>query len=234
MIDANGPPVVEPAAGATICLFARPVVPGDVKTRLIPALGAAGAARLYAAFLQDTLAHCLDTGARVVPWIAGDPEHPSLARLPRPRLRQPDGDLGTRMATALGHGAAGPGAGPGGAGTGAPVICIGTDAPSMTSDTLVAAFEALRRSDLVLCPAADGGYTLIGGRARGPLPDLAHGIRYSTRHALVDTLAAAGRAGLSAALLPPCYDVDGPADLRLLSLELSLRPGVAPATARAI
>lgn len=210
------------AAGPRICLFARPIVPGRAKTRLIPALGPEGAARLYAAFLADTARSCGQVDARLELWIAGEPDHVSLAHYALPRVRQPETDLGGRMRAAL---TAGRAAGP--------TLCVGSDAPTLPAGLLRQAFLALGHADLVLGPAADGGFTVIG--AAGPrLPDLCTGIRYSTRHALADTVRAAQAAGLRVALLPPTYDVDTPADLRLLALQLTLDPGVAPATARVI
>lgn len=204
-----------------IAVFARPVRAGGVKTRLSPALGDGGAARLYAAFLSDVVAT-----ARAVPdcdvqlWVAGDPDHASLRNYDVPRVAQPDTDLGGRMTHALQQGA------------GRPTLVIGSDAPTMPRQLLVTALGLLRSGDVdvVLGPAVDGGFTLIGARA-GRLPDLGPPIRWSQPETLAETLAACSRGGLRVGQLTPWYDVDVPEDLRVLSVHLALRPGAAPATA---
>ncbi len=200
-----------------IALFARAPRPGAVKTRLIPAVGAQTAAALYGAFLRDTC----DRVASVseldpIVWAASDDDARAL-ELGLPVRAQPDADLGERMRAALEHGIEAAGR----------AIVIGTDAPTLPVSILRAAVRALDTAELVLGPACDGGYYLIG--ARGRVPALGPGVRWSTRHALADTLA---RNPVSAALLPPWYDVDTPEDLRLLRAHLALRPSAAPATAR--
>jgi rSAM/selenodomain-associated transferase 1 len=215
------------ARAAALALFARPVVAGATKTRLAARLGADGAAALYAAFVTDTLAT-----VRAVPeldatlWVAGDPHHPSLVGHALLRTRQPEGDLGARMAAALRQGL-----------TEAPrALVLGTDTPTLPADHLSRALRLLDDHDVVLGPAADGGYYLIGAQrpATGLLPDLFSGVRWSSPRTLADTLDLTARTGLRVGLAPPWYDVDDAPDLALLRLHLSLDPRAAPATHQAL
>lgn len=225
-------PLVKHSAAA-LAVFARAPIAGRAKTRLIPALGADGAARLYAAFLADTLAlaHRAASVGLLEPmlWLAAaaDTDHPTLRNVPGvtplPRRVQPTGDLGARMGAALDAGVASHRA----------ALVIGSDAPTLPLALLATACAALTRADLVLGPSADGGYVLIG--ARVPIgAALFDGVRFSTRHALADTLAGAARCGLSAVCVAPWYDVDTPDDLRLLHTHLTLAPDAAPYTCSAL
>src|SRR2546430_1702524 len=115
----------------------------------------------------------------------------------------PGRDLGERLAAAIADELA---EGPG------PVLVIGADAPHVPAAPLAEAAAALAgRADVVLGPAADGGYYLIG--IRGPAPDLFAGIAWSTAGVLAATRAQAEAAGLAVHLLPPGFDVDEVADL---------------------
>lgn len=215
-----------------IALFVRPIVPGRVKTRLVPTLGAEGAARLYAAFVRDTLKVSRGiAGTRLVLWVAGDPRHASFDAIdPRgamERRPQPDGDLGERIRVALAEGVTRSGA----------ALAVGTDAPTLPAGYLALARESLALADVVLGPAVDGGYTLIGVRAsvnEASRAALFRGVRWSTPHAFDDTLRRARAEGLAVAFLPPWYDVDDAQGLRLLRLHLYLRPEAAPETARVL
>lgn len=209
-----------------LLIFGRAPVAGQTKTRLAPALGYEGAAALYRAFLRDVLER-LGHAPHAALWVAGDPEHPALRELcptALTRLPQPETDLGTRMSVALQR-----------ALTNTPrALLIGSDAPTLPAHILAEAVALLGDHDFVLTPSADGGFPLFGARAGAPLAGaLSSGVRWSTRFALADTqrtLASRGRVALTS----PWYDVDTPADLRLLSAELSLRPARAPHTARAL
>ncbi len=203
-------------AGVAVGIFAKAPLPGRVKTRLAPALGEEGAARLYAAFLADTLAAHPDA---TVFYAAAVDEAWIRARHPHRRLApQVGADLGERMRAALA--ALGPG----------PAVVIGSDLPTLPRSRVADAARALAGgADVALGPASDGGYYLLA--ARRPLPSLA-GVRFSTRHALADTLRALE--GLSVAHLAPWYDVDVPEDLRLLRAHLALDPAAAPATHSAL
>ncbi len=218
---------------AALAVFARAPIAGSAKTRLAPALGVDGAARLYAAFLADTLtlAHRAQSAGllETTLWLAAaaDAEAPTLRDVPGamalPCRVQPTGDLGARMAAALDAGVASHGA----------ALVLGSDAPTLPLALLASAYVALTRAELVLAPSADGGYVLIGAHA--PInAALFDRVRFSTRHALADTLAGAKRAGLSVTCVAPWYDVDTPDDLRLLRTHLLLAPNSAPRTARAL
>jgi glycosyltransferase A (GT-A) superfamily protein (DUF2064 family) len=97
-----------------------------------------------------------------------------------------------------------------------PVVVIGADAPHVPLTILTAAVESLHAgADLVLGPAADGGYYLIGLRA--PRPELFADVAWSTSTVLAETLARAHRLGLRTRVLPGSFDIDGPDDLERLS-----------------
>jgi len=205
-------PLAEPVA--RVIVFARSPRPGHTKTRLIPALGPEGAARLYGGFLEDTLAKVRSLAdVAVEVWVAADADRAFFddARL------QVEGDLGQRMSHALADALQ----------RGERALVIGTDAPTVPVAYLRAAIDTLARSEVVLGPSADGGYYLIGARAKAP--EL-RGVRWSSRHTLSDTLGAIGDA-VEVALLQPWYDIDTPGDLRILRSHLFLRPEAAPATA---
>lgn len=183
--------------------------PGAVKTRLIPALGARRACDVHCALVRHTLVEVKLfaelSGTAVEVCTAGAPDDESARAWLGDRwtLRaQGGGDLGARleraMAVAFTEGAGA-------------VVVIGTDCPQLTTDHLVAAFAAMKTTDVVLGPATDGGYYLIG--ARRPAPALFHNIAWGTAAVLAQTLAAAQVSRLTHQLLPPLADVDFPADL---------------------
>jgi rSAM/selenodomain-associated transferase 1 len=91
------------------------------------------------------------------------------------------------------------------------VVIIGTDCPGLTPELLQAAFEALHRHDMVVGPADDGGYYLLGLRELQPA--LFANKNWSTATVLPDTLADAARLGLGVAQLPVLHDVDSGSDL---------------------
>lgn len=191
-----------------LLIFARYPEPGRVKTRLMPALGAAGAATVY----RQMAAHVVNqartlaqqqplaitvwftggSAAQMADWLGHDLTY-------RP---QPTGDLGQRLATATaetfaqGHIA---------------VVTMGSDCPALDSARLGDSFQALTTHDLVLGPATDGGYYLIG--LRRSAPTLFADIAWSTAAVCTQTQAAAQQLGLTTALLPPLADVDRPEDL---------------------
>ena len=122
-----------------------------------------------------------------------------------------------------------------------PVVMIGSDLPTLPAQRVVEALDRLRASDdrVVLGPANDGGYYLIGLAARpghAAVPDLFTGIRWSTAWARADTVAAADRCGLRVDLLGDWYDVDDAASLTRLRAELATEDGArrAPATTRVL
>ena len=184
-------------------VFARAPVPGRAKTRLIPALGAEGAAALAARLTEHSIFAA--KRARLGPvelWCAPDAAHPFFADCARrygvALQSQGRGDLGRRMHRALS--------------VATPAILIGSDLPGMTPAYLRAAARALSRADAVIGPAGDGGYGLIGLNA--PQPALFRDIAWGRSSVLARTRARIRRAGLRARELAPLFDVDRPEDLK--------------------
>lgn len=187
-----------------IAVFARAPVAGQAKTRLIPVLGADGAAALHKRLIERTLATaCAVPGARVTLWVAGDPEHAFIAevaaRFGIALAEQRGNDLGARMNHAF-------------EATDAPLVLIGTDCPQLSPDDLHAAAAALATHDVVIQPASDGGYVLIG-LAR-PQPPLFESIDWGGPEVLRQTQARITALGLNCALRPALDDLDTPADLQ--------------------
>jgi len=114
---------------------------------------------------------------------------------------QPGGDLGRRMLAAFVDMLR----------TADAAVIIGSDCPSITPEALSDAFEALRNNDLVLGPASDGGYYLIG--LRRPIPSLFEGIEWGGPSVLYETRYRAASLGLKTHLLPIRRDVDDPQDI---------------------
>jgi len=186
-----------------IAILAKAPVAGLVKTRLIPSIGAHAAAVLQERLTERTVA--TGRAANIGPmtlWCAPDPSHLTfrelVARHPITLKRQPAGDLGARMLAAM-------------AAAARPVLVIGTDCPALTADHLGAAANALRDADIVLVPAEDGGYVLIGARAAQP--ELFVDIAWGTPTVLAETRARIAALGLRAVELEPLWDIDTEADL---------------------
>jgi len=196
-----------PPARWTLQVFARAPVEGEVKTRLIPVLGARGAAELHRRLMDETLRRaCAARDATVQLWVAGDPAHPFVqecaGRFGIAVHRQLGADLGARMGHAFAH------ALDGGAGR---CILIGCDCPAQTVQDLEQAAEALRRHELVLQPARDGGYVLLG--LTRPRPQLLEDVQWGSARVTAQTLQRAAALGLAPHLLRALPDLDGPEDL---------------------
>ncbi|WP_320178470.1 TIGR04282 family arsenosugar biosynthesis glycosyltransferase [Roseovarius pacificus] len=201
------PPVAREQA--RLLVFARWPEPGTTKTRLIPALGAAGAAELQRAMTEHTLAAVGGSDASIEIRHTGENEQAMRAWLGagfRYAL-QGEGDLGARMHRALCDAFAG----------GArKAVLIGTDCPNLSAAHVTEALLLLDTHGLVLGPAADGGYYLIALRAdAGALPPstLFEGIRWGGGDVLTAQVAQAELLGLDHALLETLHDVDRPEDL---------------------
>lgn len=197
------------AAHEQVLVLARAPVAGRCKTRLIPARGARGAARVHARLLRHCLQQVAGTSRPVQLLGAPDTRHAIFSELRRRhdcRLgRQSPGDLGRRMLAALNQALR--------AGRTAAVL-VGSDCAALTPAHLDAAFNALRTgNDAVLQPAEDGGYVLIGLRRAAPA-HLLEGIDWSSGHELRQTRTRLQRAGFRLKLLEPLWDVDHPRDLR--------------------
>jgi len=194
-----------------VLLFVRYPEAGRVKTRLIPALGAEGAAGLYERMAGEV-------ARRVGAW-----QRPGLRRVavvePAERAAavggwlgegfavapQAAGDLGARLTTAFDEAFA----------VGARrVVAIGTDCLDLTTELLGEAFGALTGVDAVVGPAFDGGYYLIG--LRRPILAAFAAIPWSSPETFTVTLDRLQGAGASIHLLPPLRDLDTPDDLDAL------------------
>lgn len=191
-----------------LILFASFPVAGKVKTRLIPALGTEGAAALHRRLVLRTLrtAHALCQSQNVELEIrfAGDDARPMQHWLGDGWLCRPqcEGDLGQRMAGAFADSFR--------EGSTATVI-IGSDCPSLTPETLAAAFESLKTNPVVFGPATDGGYYLIG--LTRPVPELFQGVAWGTETVLAQSLEILARNSCKPALLLPLDDLDRPEDV---------------------
>lgn len=205
-----------------LIVFARAPRPGRVKSRLVSALGAAGAARLHARLLARAVAtarsaRCGAVELHCAPH-AGHPLFRGLARRHGIRLRkQVGGDLGARM-----HGALA-GALEGAHARADAAVLIGSDCPALRPADLRAAFGALRAgADVVLAPAEDGGYPLIGLKRASMA--LFEGVPWGGPGVLAGTRARAARIGWSVSLLRTLWDVDRPGDVaRLRRAKRSIR-----------
>ncbi len=206
-------------------LFAKWPAPGAAKTRLGAGRGPEWGARVARAFLLDTVERLAGAGDRRV--LAFDPPGAAddFAALVGGRFElvpQADGDLGRRLARfAADQFAAGAGA----------LVLVGADSPTLPVEYAERAFAELRQADVVLGPATDGGYYLIGFARR--VPPVFDGVAWGTSRALADTVARLEGAG-RLALLPPWYDVDTPDDWALLCGHLAAlrRAGIDPGAPR--
>jgi rSAM/selenodomain-associated transferase 2/rSAM/selenodomain-associated transferase 1 len=195
-------------ASERLIVFSRVPVPGLTKTRLIPALGTEGAADLQRRMTLHALLALEPLKRRrplsiEVHFAGGSTAQMRAVTGPRFACRpQTPGDIGARMRLSLRRALA----------EGLPrVVLVGTDCPGIRPAILDRAFDALREHDLVLGPAADGGYYLVG--VRRDHPALFRDIPWSTDAVLQLTLDAARRLGLSICLVDTLHDVDRPEDL---------------------
>jgi rSAM/selenodomain-associated transferase 2/rSAM/selenodomain-associated transferase 1 len=209
-----------------LIIFTRHPRPGRAKTRLIPALGPDGAADLQRRMTAQALATARRLARRrpvdvEVRFEGGGPGAVRRWLGPSYTCRpQGPGDLGERMRRAFEEAFA---SGAGG------TLIVGSDCPVLSAEHLHRAFAGLLEHDLVLGPARDGGYYLIGARAGAP--DVFGGIAWGTGGVLEHTLAAARGAGLSVALLDELADVDRTEDLATTSLAAGLPSAGGPAPA---
>jgi uncharacterized protein len=206
-----------------LAVIAKEPVAGLAKTRLVPALGTAGAARAAAAMLADTLAAVRASGAE--PWLCFTPAvaRERLGRLAPGfgLLAQAAGDLGDRLAACLADLLA----------AGADrVAIVGADTPHVPQASYRRAFAMLDEADVVLGPALDGGYYLVAAKASRP--ELFVGVPMGTETVLAETLARAASDRLVVALLPPLRDLDRVEDLAaaLAAGELANAPATLAAT----
>ncbi len=187
-----------------ILIFAKYPIPGKVKTRLIPTLGAQRAARLHRRMTEAALDTAEASGLPAVLCATGAPLRHFRAWLGNGPVfvRQGDGDLGRRMERAFARAFR--------QGTDK-TLAIGADVPGLTPKLLRDAAAALDSADVVLGPASDGGYYLMGMR-RLHLP-LFQGVAWGSDTVLSQTRQLIVATGLKYRELPVLPDVDRPADL---------------------
>jgi uncharacterized protein len=188
-----------------IILFAKYPAPNKAKTRLQPALGVDGAARMARKLLLHSIEQAIDAGFSVELCVSPAPTDPCWQALDLPNsLRwsaQADGDLGLRMLIAsqrvLQHFDK--------------VVLIGTDCPSLTTARIQKAVQQLNQHDAVMIPATDGGYVLLGFREVDA--SLFSDIVWSTASVASVTKQRMAALGWTLALFDPLNDIDEPKDL---------------------
>ncbi len=190
-----------------LLVFARVPALGRVKSRLAAGVGPPAALAIYHELLGITRSAIVQSGVPATVWLADtagpEPTQAEAKEWAGLSTRcQETGDLGQRMTAAFAAAFA----------AGATrVAIIGTDCPGLRPTHLTQAFALLGSHDVVLGPATDGGYYLLG--LRQPQPELFLNKEWSTASVLADTVADAKRLGRSVALLPELHDVDTAADL---------------------
>ncbi len=213
-------------------IVARLPVVGQTKTRLGNVIGHAAATALYRAFLADIGRRFSTAAARDgydLWWYYAAPaeasaadfaaEVPAGGRL----LRQGEGDFGARLWAGFaalheqGY---------------ERIVVLSSDSPHVPAAWVSKAFAALAADDVVIGPADDGGYYLLG--QRGTPTDLFSGITMSTARVCAQTVALAQERGLDIAHLPTTFDIDEAADLASLRAALDAAPDLAPATRAAL
>lgn len=189
------------ADSVAIAILAKAPVPGRVKTRLIPELGAHGAAFLHEEMIERTVMTACEARLGAVTLWTTSPHalFSELARRHAVTLKsQPDGDLGLRMLTPLK--------------ARSPALVVGTDCPALTPLHLREAAAALTDGmDAAFIPAEDGGYVLAG--MRRPVASVFAGIDWGVHTVMEETRRRLAQAGLAWRELEPLWDVDTPADL---------------------
>jgi rSAM/selenodomain-associated transferase 2/rSAM/selenodomain-associated transferase 1 len=200
----RAPPALAPDAPIRVAVFARAPVAGAAKTRLIPLLGAQGAASLHESLVARALAvaRAADIGP-VTLWRAPEhADHPFFAHCAAADgalllATQAGPDLGARMSAAFD--------------AGAPLLLMGSDCPCITPQDLRWCAQALRAgADVAFLPAEDGGYGLVGARA--PAPGLFSDMTWGDAHVMETSRARAQALGLLAAEGRVIWDVDRPED----------------------
>jgi len=217
----------EPQRPPVLQVFAKPPIPGAVKTRLAAAIGGERAAAVHAELVERTLATAVaaraaGTVGAVELWCASDAEDSHFLRW-RNRYGvtlalQRDGSLGCRMEHALQAALV----------RGSPAILVGSDCPALDVGYIAAAAAALARRDAVFGPAEDGGYVLVGLSRPVAAFDA---IEWGTPTVMAATRVRLAAAGASWSELPTRWDVDSASDLERWRREASAAPARAGAPA---
>jgi hypothetical protein len=209
-----------------LTIVAKYPAPGHVKTRLGATIGFEQSAHLYRAFLHDLSVRftqaaladgydliwaCVEDAATMAPILGADAQV----------IVQRGSDFAERLyhiccdIAELGY---------------VRTIILSSDSPQAPSETIAEAFGALESADVVLGPADDGGYYLVGLWNQPTPPDLFTGITMSTPQVFVQTLARACSLGLSVRQVGATFDVDTETDLPCLAHALEVSPALAPRT----
>lgn len=205
-----------------ICVFAKPPEPGDAKTRLIPAVGADGAALLAQAFLRDTW-----STVRSLPWarpvIASTAPFQPAGLDDTPEIwLQGEGDLGARLERIFRRALS----------ESQIAFALGADTPGLPTLLLVQARDAMGEADAVIGPSDDGGFYLLGLR-QCPAGLLAE-IRWSEADTFEQVRARLQAEGLRVAILDGWFDIDQPEDLEKLRKKMTAGEIQAEATRKAL
>lgn len=191
-------PILPGMTKPRLVLFTRYPKAGECKTRLIPALGSEAAANLHRQLTERTVSLLAESGLPVTVAFTGA-EKSRFEDWLGPEIvlvEQVGGGLTERLLACLDP---------------APVIFFGADTPDLAPHHVGAAVAALERHDVVIGPAEDGGYYLIGMRTT--LPDLLVDMPWSTADVLPETLARLDHMGITPVLLETLADCDRPEDL---------------------
>lgn len=191
---------------ALIVFVKNPVV-GQVKTRLAADIGADKATEVYKKLLKITQQAVENTNAKVGIWYAGHPAKHDLWDA-YTKHKQSDGDLGKRMCHAIEMSL----------NFASKVCIIGSDCPHITSEIINRAFEALTHNDVVIGPARDGGYYLIGMSRLHPA--IFENIPWSSESVYSCTIDILQQLNLTYHLLPLLSDIDTLEDLHQTMPEL--------------
>jgi rSAM/selenodomain-associated transferase 1 len=193
----------------TLLVFAKEPRAGRVKTRLAAEIGAGEAARIYREMGRRIVDQLRDGPYRTIVFFDPPGAGPEVMEWLGPEglefLPQAPGDLGSRLEAAFREGFR----------RGKLVAVVGTDAPDVDSEVVKNAFRKLSETDLVLGPATDGGYYLLGLKSEAG--ELFQDIPWSTPAVLTTTVERAEAMGLSIATLPALSDVDTAEDLKALN-----------------
>jgi uncharacterized protein len=207
-----------------VAVFAKEPRPGEVKTRLAQETSPQLASEVAQACLEDTLLRLVAVPARRLLVYAPRSAQHFFASLAADRFElrpQGDGDLGQRMEAFFRQCLAD---------ENSRVVVVGADSPTMPVGFVIQAFDLLETNDVVLGPAMDGGYYLLGCARR--VPPIFSGIAWGGADVLAQTVQRLSDPAWRVALLPPWYDVDTLADWRMLCghIQAMRRAGVDPRT----
>jgi len=202
-----------------VCVFAKPPVPGCVKTRLGAAFGDEWAAELAAAMLHDVWS-VVTSAPHAIPVLAAAAHGSFDVDVPNDRVwLQSGADLGSRIESILQRGL----------GITPAAIALGADTPLLTRCDLANAMEQLESGNAVLGPCDDGGFYLLGLHSCSS--GLLAGIPWSCRYTCAATEARLGSHGMKVARIRSSFDIDTAADVHRLRRELEdLPPEIAPRT----